>query len=80
MTVQEIIDDLQYLISDECTDTQSDYVDTLKEAISVLQKSIPKKPLDICAPVVIWGICPCCKGKLNKFHGEVNRVFRTNAY
>ena len=35
-------------------------------ACKALEKQIPKKPLDICTPVVTWGICPFCRGELNK--------------
>lgn len=50
---------------------------TLKEAV---EKQIPKKPLNICTPVVTWGICPFCRGELNKIEKQTNRVFKTNAY
>lgn len=40
-----------------------------------LEKQIPKKPLDIHTPVVTWGLCPVCKGELNKLGGRPNRVF-----
>lgn len=49
-------------------------------AVEAVEKQIPKKPIDICTPVVTWGICPNCKGKLNKLGEGVNRVFKTNAY
>ena len=49
-------------------------------AIKALEKQIPKKPIDICTPVVTWGLCPNCKGELNKLGGRKNRVFKTNAY
>lgn len=40
-----------------------------------LEKQIPKKPIDVCTPVVTWGLCPICKGELNKLGGRPNRVF-----
>lgn len=49
-------------------------------ACKALEKQIPKKPLDICTPVVTWGICPFCRGELNKIGKQTNRVFKTNAY
>lgn len=50
------------------------------ELNNAIEKQIPKKPIDICTPVVTWGICPNCKGELNKLGGRENRVFKTNAY
>lgn len=40
-----------------------------------LERMRPKKPLDICTPVVTWGLCPTCKGELNKLGKSPNRVF-----
>ncbi len=48
--------------------------------IKALEKQIPKKPLDICTPVVTWGLCPVCKGELNKLGGHPNRVFEGTEY
>lgn len=45
MTVQEAIEGLKYMISDNCTDTQSDFIDEIELAISALEKQIPKKPV-----------------------------------
>ena len=53
---------------------------SLDIAISALEKQIPKKPLDVCTPVVTWGLCPTCKGELNKFGGRPNRVFQSDAF
>ena len=44
MTYEEAIDNLKYLISDDCTDTQHDFVEEIKIAIEALEKLIPKKP------------------------------------
>lgn len=54
--------------------------EALDMAIEALEKQIPEKPLDICTPVVTWGICPFCRGELNKIGKQTNRVFKTNAY
>lgn len=43
MTVQEVIENLKYLISDDCTETQKDYVEEIEFAIKALEKQIPKK-------------------------------------
>ena len=53
---------------------------SLDIAISAIEKQIPKKPLDVCTPVVTWGLCPTCKGELNKLGGRPNRVFQSNAF
>lgn len=45
-----------------------------------LEKQIPKKPLDICTPVVTWGLCPICKGELNKLGNQPHRVFKGTKY
>lgn len=44
MTNEEAIENLKYLISDDCTDTQHDFVKEIKIAIEALEKQIPKKP------------------------------------
>ena len=53
MTNEEVIENLKYLISDDCTDTQHDFVKEIKIAIEALEKQIPKKPY--------WeyGVCHC---------------------
>lgn len=64
MTEQEAIENLRYLISDNCTDTQNDYVEEIELAIKVLKKQIPRKPTDVCTPVITWGLCPSVKANL----------------
>lgn len=44
MTNEEVIENLKYLISDDCTDTQHDFVKEIKIAIEALEKQIPKRP------------------------------------
>lgn len=78
--VEEAIADLEYLISEDCTDTQHDYVGTIKLAIELFKKQIPMKPIDIQEPVVKWGLCPICKGELNKLGNKPHRVFETQRY
>lgn len=79
MKVQEVIQNLKYLISDDCTGTQSDYVEEIELAIKVLERQIPKKPTDVCT-VIIWGLCPVCKGKLNMLGRQPNRVFKSDNF
>lgn len=38
MKLQKIIDDLEYLINEDCTDTQFDYADSIDCAIEILEK------------------------------------------
>lgn len=80
MTPQETIDSLKYLISEDCTDNQFDYINEIGVAIEAIEKQIPKKPLDVHTPVVTWGLCPVCKGELNKLGGRPNRLFLGTAY
>lgn len=80
MKVQEVIEDLKYLISDDCTDTQKDYVEEIEFAIKALEKQIPIKPIDVCTPVITWGLCPVCKGELNMLSRRPNRVFKSNNF
>ena len=47
MNNKEAIENLKYLISGDCCDTQMDYVDEIDMAIEALEKQIPKKPNDI---------------------------------
>lgn len=54
-----------------------DSMATLRE---IVNKETPKKPLDVCTPVVKWGLCPVCKGELNKLGGKPNRVFSNQKY
>lgn len=44
-------------------------------ACDALEKQVPKKAIDIQTPVVAWGLCPKCKGELNKLGGKPNRIF-----
>lgn len=79
MKVQEVIQNLEYLISDDCTGTQSDYVEEIELAIKVLERQIPKKPTDV-RTVIIWGLCPVCKGKLNMLGRQPSRVFKLDNF
>ena len=35
---EKVISDLEYLISEDCTDTQFDYVDSIQDAIAMLKE------------------------------------------
>ena len=60
--------------------SHSQNIEALEIAKQALEKQIPKKPLDICTPVVTWGLCPICKGELNKLGNRPNRVFEGTKY
>lgn len=78
MNAQEALETIKYEVNEE---GHCGYIeDELRLAMTALEKQIPKKPLDICTPVVTWGICPFCRGELNKIGKQTNRVFKTNAY
>lgn len=63
MTNEEAIENLKYLISDDCTDTQHDFVKEIKIAIEALEKQIPKKP-----PNHDRMVCPSCNSKARYGH------------
>lgn len=52
----------------------------MEVVISAIERQIPKKPIDVCKPVVTWGLCPSCKGELCKLGSKPNRVFKSDAY
>ena len=75
MTNKEAIEIIKIAIAEVEWNYPMDYAIAFENAISALEKQIPKKPLDICTPVVTWGLCPTCKGELNKLGKSPNRVF-----
>lgn len=83
MTINEAVENLRYLISDDCTDTQHDYADEIVLAIEVLEKQAPKNiankqksecPEDtaIYGEQAIFGKCPVC--------GSLQNIMWDNAY
>lgn len=44
MKTQEAIENLEYLISGDCTDNQMDFVEEITMAIEALKKQIPQQP------------------------------------
>lgn len=44
MDIKEVIDDLQYLISGDCTDNKMAYVKQIEFAIKALERQVPRKP------------------------------------
>lgn len=72
MTNQECIENLQYLISDDCTNTQHDCIEEIKFAIKAIGKQIPKKPKQMFEPIqkhfntgVDGFYCPDCGTKMD---------------
>ena len=67
MKLEEAIENLKYLISEDCCDTQMDYVDEIEIAIQALEKQVPKKPEMYIGDYEFerWPICPKCKGELH---------------
>ena len=45
--LDEVIENLEYLVSDSCTDTQFDYLEEIEIATKALKKQIPMKPTEI---------------------------------
>lgn len=62
MTNEEVIENLKYLISDDCTDTQHDFVEEIKIAIDALEKQIPKKPRETRCALM----CASCGHKITE--------------
>lgn len=80
MTNEEAIKTIEIAIAEVEWNYPMDYATAFENAMSAIEKQMPKKPLDVCTPVVTWGLCPTCKGELNKLGGRPNRVFQSNAF
>lgn len=60
--VKEAIENLRYLISGDCTDTQMDYVPEITLAIDALKKQKPEQPQTLIIDEtsgVKYGNCAC---------------------
>ena len=57
LELDEVIENLEYLVSDSCTDTQFDYVEEIEIATESLKKQIPKKVQE---KHIDEYICPAC--------------------
>lgn len=63
MNKEEAIANLEYLISEDCTDTQYDYVEEIKLAIDALEKQNAVKPMKYIDENGIKQVgCPYCGG------------------
>ena len=70
MTNEEVIENLKYLISSDCTDTQHDFVEEIKIAIEALEKQIPKKPT---RGKYGHTECACCGWIVESFCGDLEK-------
>ena len=72
MTYEEVIDNLKYLINEDCTDTQHDFVEEIKISIEALKKQIPKKPTKTRGK---YGHteCACCGRIVESFCGDLEQ-------
>lgn len=61
MNIEEIIDNLKYMISEQCTDTQYDFQDEINFAIRKLEKEVPIKPIRTKRPYNGDEIIICCE-------------------
>lgn len=59
-------------------------MDKVYEDIYVLGELVelatPTKPVDIQTPLVTWGLCPNCRGEMNKLAGKPNRLLIGTRY
>lgn len=59
--IVEVINNLYYLISEDCTDTQMDYSEDIEIAISALEKDVPLKTItSLDARNDEYEACPVC--------------------
>lgn len=59
LELNEVIENLEYLVSDSCTDTQFDYLEEIEIATKALKKQIPMKPTEINDECGYFE-CPAC--------------------
>lgn len=61
--ILEAIENLKYLISDDCTDNPINFIEEIEMAINALEKQVPKRPIEdnyYNEPAV----CPNCGGNI----------------
>lgn len=59
LELNEVIENLEYLVSDSCTDTQFDYIEEIEIATKSLKKQIPMKSTEINDECGYFE-CPAC--------------------
>lgn len=59
LELDEVIENLKYLVSDSCTDTQFDYLEEIEIATKALEKQIPMKSTEINDECGYFE-CPAC--------------------
>ena len=65
LELNEVIENLKYLVSGSCTDTQFDYIEEIEIATKALEKQIPRKTIITGHNNAIntdVGRCPICNG------------------
>lgn len=80
MTNEEAINTIKTAIAEVEWYYPMDYAIAFEIAISVLEKQIPKKPINVKTSIATWGLCPKCMGELNKLCGKPNVVFKSSAF
>lgn len=59
LELNEVIENLEYLVSDSCTDTQFDYIEEIEIATKSLKKQIPMKSTEVSEDYGYFE-CPAC--------------------
>ena len=71
MKIQEAIENLKYLISGDCTDTQMDFVEEIEMAIESLEKQIPHKLSPKSSEGWKTPVCGKCNGYMDLLQGDL---------
>ena len=61
VNIKEIIDNLKYMMSGQCTDSQFDFQDEVNFAIKALEKEVPIKAIKTTDPYAGDEIMICCE-------------------
>lgn len=79
MEIQETIENLKYLISGDCTETQMDFIEEIEMAIDALKKQMPKHIEEQTEDdrEFIDYVCPNCKTTLQQ---KMKGATRTTIY
>ena len=59
----DVIEVLEYLISEDCTDSQFDYYDDIETAVALLKEQEAVKPIKQIEENE-WTVCGCCKNHI----------------
>lgn len=64
MTYENAIENLKYLISDDCTDHADDFAEEIEMAIEALKKQTPKEPKGGKEDNLSVSYCPVCEAEV----------------